>query len=164
MSGSVPRICDACGLRKDADQFAKTSMPRAHPDAQHLVCLACVAMGYSAYDVQGYPCVGCGKKGCLHLSRYSLRMYKNKKMHVTLVCKDCISRCNDIRQKLRRPKSWRCTCPGSRITRVHLAGNEKCMLYPKYAGEKRWPGKNVNVSLEDFQVYERCSKRRKVEK
>jgi hypothetical protein len=47
---------------------------------------------------------------------------------------------------------------------VHFAANEKFELYPKYAGEKRWPGKNVNVCLEDFQVYERCSKRRKVEK
>jgi len=52
-SRCVPRICDACGHRKDADPFARTSMRRATQRAAHLVCLACAAMGYSDCDVQG---------------------------------------------------------------------------------------------------------------
>ena len=102
----------------------------------------------------GVPMRGLWKRGSRQFSKGALKNYK-KEMHVTLVCRDCIGKRHDIRQKLLRPESWRCTCPGTTATRVHFAGNEKCELYPKYAGEKRWPGKNVNVCLLKIFTYTR---------
>ena len=44
-----------------------------------------------------------------------------------------------------------------------IASNIQQLKEQKYAGEKRWPGKGVHVSIEDFQVDGRCSKRRKID-
>ncbi len=50
---------------------------------------------------------------------------------------------------------------GKTNERMHVFGNEKCTLYPQYAGELRWPGSNMKVTLDDYQLCERMRKRKK---
>ena len=52
----------------------------------------------------------------------------------------------------------RCTCRGQQ----HSFANEKCKLYMSQAGERIWPGKNKDVSEEDWHFCERMRKRRKI--
>ena len=156
-------ICRACGLKKDDNQFPQRATFRPTSQEAYSVCPACAALGYSERDVEGYPCVGCRTKGHLQFPLTAIQKYNSRQMLVTLTCNDCIRRCREIRGRLLRPGSWRCTCRGTKDTRVHHAGNEKCELFPQYAGEKRWPGKNMKVSQEELQLLERCTKRRRVD-
>ena len=153
--------CDACGELKAAVNFDSDVLANASKSGRRRVCLACAATGFSPRDVQAYPCVECGKKGHLKFARTALDNYKRPDRHITLLCTDCIDKDKSIQKRLRAKNSLRCTCPGRLASRQHLPSNEKCDLYPRFAGEERWPGKNNDVSREDFRFHERMAKRRK---
>ena len=78
-----------------------------------------------------------------------------------LVCSDCVARHQKIERLLRDKRFLRCTCKGTMKERVHDFSNETCSLYPRYAGEKRWLGKNNDVTYDDYDFCERMRKRRK---
>ena len=93
-----------------------------------------------------YKCAECGDKGHLKFERAMLKKHKTDDRHA-LVCTDCVGRHRAVESRLRDKKAIRCTCKGS----SHNFNNEKCALFPRSAGEKRWPGKNVGVTLDDFE-------------
>ena len=83
--------------------------------------------------------------------------FKRRGRGTALHCKECTARLAALNKKLRDKKAWRCTCKQG----AHDFSNEKCTLYPQRAGEKRWPGKNLEITEEDLAFRERLSKRRK---
>ena len=66
-------------------------------------------------------------------------------------CWSCNARVGLVQRRLKERKAWRCTCGGP----VH---SDKCDLPPTQAHERRWCGKNVDVSDVDAQLW---TKRRK---
>ena len=77
------------------------------------------------------------------------------------MCTDCTRRHQSIEGRLKDKRALRSTCKGQQ----HSYANEKCKLFPKRAGDKPWPGSNVEVTREDWQLCERmrARKRRKAE-
>ena len=73
------------------------------------------------------------------------------------MCTECTQKLLTIEAKLQDKKALRCTCKGQQ----HSYANEKCKLFPKKAGDKRWPGCNLEVTLEDFQFCERMHSRKR---
>ena len=101
------------------------------------------------------------KQGHMKFNRKALENYKKRGKRSTLVCSDCADRHQKIEGILRNKKSIKCTCPGNAKERVHNPNNEKCSLFPRFAGERRWPGSNMDVTLDDFQFCERMRRRQK---
>ena len=121
--------------------------------------------GVSSKDINAYPCAGCGERGHLKFSKYTLRDHKKTGPGHTMLCTDCAQKIQHINGKRKLPAAWKCTCPGSARERMHIYiyiySNEKCQLYPRRAGEKRWPGKNAGVTEEELQFKARLSERQK---
>ena len=122
------------------------------------VCKDCEERGYSPRDVKSYECCGCGPRGHLKFASHQLTHHIQRQSG--LLCIECTRRDTKIRKILALAGSFRCTCPNARRGQ-HLASNEKCALYPSYAGQKKWPGQNKGVSREDHDFHERLIKRRK---
>ena len=74
-----------------------------------------------------------------------------------LVCEECIARLRGLEKTLQENKPWRCTCK----ERHHDFRNEKCDLYPRKAGEKRWAGFNLGVTEADLVFRDRVGKRQR---
>ena len=129
-------------------------------DKRHAVCLRCAARGFSTRDVEPYPCMECGELGHLSFARLTLNNYKRRGRRLQLECTQWCTRHDGIETKLKDKKAIRCTCRGQQ----HSYANEKCKLFPKKAGEKRWPGSNLEgdmeVTLQDFQFCERMRSRK----
>ena len=127
----------------------RTIVTKSAPRALHF--------GFTPRDVKWYKCAECGDKGHMKFDRSVLKNYKREDRHVALVCSDCVDRHRKVESTLRRKESIRCTCKG----REHNASNDKCGLFPRYAGERRWPGSNMDVSFDDFHFCERMRKRKR---
>ena len=151
--------CDACKEKTIATAFDKLLLGNAQKYARCLVCLSCAEKGVSPKDTKMYPCAGCGNRGHLKFSKFTLCKYKKGEHRNTFACLECIQRLQGIDAKLRLPLAWKCTCPGKATEKTHRWSNEKCQLYPQRAGEKRWAGKNTKVTEEDLQFKERMNKR-----
>ena len=86
--------------------------------------------------------------------------YKRRERRKPLACTACCTRQQAIETKLKEKKAIKCTCPGQQ----HSYANEKCKLFPQKAGEKRWPGSNLEghkaVTLEDYHFWERMRARK----
>ena len=102
----------------------------------------------------------CGELGHLSFARKTLDNYKQRSRRIQLVCTQCCTRHDGIETKLKDKKAIRCTCRGQQ----HSYANEKCKLFPQKAGEKRWPGSNLEgdmeVTLEYFHFCERMRSRK----
>jgi hypothetical protein len=155
---SLEITCNACGLKKHVNQFEQTQLSGSEAQDTNCVCLECTASGYSNRDVRGYPCVGCGIKGHRLFSNAAIQTYNRGGLQSNLICSHCMRRSREIRRQLLQSGSWRCTCRKIGWICVHRPANEKCELFPRHAGEKRWPGKNKKVSIDDLALLERCTK------
>ena len=151
-------MCDACQEKKEAAAFDKDVLDNAAKHGRKRVCLACCVRGFTPRDVNSYRCSECGDKGHMHFDRKALEHYKARGRRPALVCTVCTARHRAIEDTLRDNKALRCTCKGKAKDRVHSFSNEKCDLYPTYAGEQRWPGSNLNVSLDEFHFCQRMRK------
>ena len=76
------------------------------------------------------------------------------------MCTECSHRFQAVEARLTDQKAILCTCRGQQ----HSYANEKCKLFTKKAGDKLWPGRNLEVTLEDFQFYERMRARKRQNK
>ena len=97
----------------------------------------------------------------MKFNRSALNNYKERGQRSELVCLDCAERHKKIEGALRDKLAIKCTCKGKQSNRVHIISNEKCSLFPRFAGERRWPGSNMGVAFDDFQFSERMRKRRR---
>ena len=149
--------CDACSQDHNAAAFDKLVLDNAAKHDRRRVCSSCFALGFTPRDVSRYKCAECGDKGHMKFDRSVLKNYKREDRHVALVCSDCVDRHRKVESTLRQKESIRCTCKG----REHNASNDKCGLFPRYAGERRWPGSNMDVSFDDFHFCERMRKRKR---
>ena len=118
----------------------------AHPHS-YLLCNNCKAMGLSKKDNTVYQCTSC--KEMLGEKRFDpdqLQEFKRKRT-TKLDCKICIdgiaTRLKHLEAALKKSKR-RCTC----YQLLHAA---KCPLSPCYFGERRWPGSDGYITLEDSQ-------------
>ena len=123
--------------------------------------IPCFALGYTPRDVERYTCAECGDKGHMKFRRDALKNDKRRGQRSDLVCLDCADRHKEIEGTLKDKKAIRCTCGGKQSNRVHIFSNEKCSLFQRFAGERRWPGSNMGVTADDFQFCERMRKRRR---
>ena len=154
-------LCDACHEEKPGSAFDEDILKHAKARPSKRVCSACEANGLSPKDVNLYRCVGCKERGHQKFPSEALANAKRLDRNTALLCVDCHTKQQDIERILRKRESWRCTCKGPAKDRRHVYSNEKCMLYPTCSGEKRWPGKNMNVTQEQHQFLERVQKRRR---
>ena len=97
----------------------------------------------------------------MKFDRKALEHFKEPDRRSALVCSDCVARHRKVEATLRDKRSIRCTCKGKVKERVHVFSNEKCSLFPLYAGEHRWPGKNLDVTFEEYQFCERMRRRQR---
>jgi len=113
-----------------------------------LVCPDCRARGRTPRDIRLAPCSECKEE-------YGVDKFDEKQWYnfhnldrKRLICTSCrkyhAERLERLKRLVQKPDSWRCTC------RDRLAGHApKCPLTPTRYGERRWPGKNKGVLLED---------------
>ena len=143
------------------DQFNMDVLDNAKKLKRKAVCLACAARGFSPRDVNAYHCAECGEQGHLKFAAQMLDNYKSRGRRAQLVCTECCRRFATIEQNLKEKQALRCTCRGQQ----HSHSNEKCKLYPQKAGEKRWPGCNLEhdkaVTKEDYKFCERMRERKR---
>ena len=87
----------------------------------------------------------------------AVKDFKKRHSKRSLVCLICRGRLKQIDTRIKARDSWRCTCPNSKGGKHHNAGNEKCQLYPRRAGEQRWPGKNhrTPVTKDEYDLWRR---------
>ena len=78
------------------------------------------------------------------------------------MCIDCSAKLDRIQTVMNSKGGLQCTCPGTGKNRVHLPGNEKCDIYPRHMGEKRWPGMNKEVTEDDLRFIDKLPKRRRL--
>ena len=154
--------CDACHIEKKPASFDKHILDNAQKHGRLRVCVTCQENGISPMDINTYTCSGCGQRGHNKFNKKALNNHKNPARSTPIVCFDCSERHDRIQKAIRSEGSLRCTCPGKVKDRVHLPGNEKCDLYPKHMGEKRWPGQNAGVTEDDLRFIDRLSKRRRL--
>ena len=141
-----------------SSSFYKDVLDHAKKHKRKAVCLACAHRGFSPRDVEPHPCMECGELGHLRFARKTLDNYKQRGRRTQLVCTECCTRQQAIEAKLKHKKAIKCTCLGQQ----HSYSNEKCKLYQTKAGEKIWPGKNKEVSEDDWHFVERMRKRQKI--
>ena len=142
--------------------FDPELLGRAKSRKKRRVCFACTKDGYSVRNVDPFLCIWCGFKGHLKFNPKDLKNYKKPGRRAWLVCKDCATRYKKVRHRLDANGSFRCTCTGAGKFQHHLPNNKKCLLYPRFANDSRWPGKNKGVSQEDFHFYENVAKQQKL--
>ena len=126
-------------------------MENATSHGRAAVCLSCQARGFSPKDTTAYPCVNGCNYGHLKFGRDALYKYKSK--GTPAVCTPCQERLADIKKKLARRDAWKCTC------HRHHGHAEKCPLHPQFAGERRWPGKNIGLPEDDYDFYKTWKKK-----
>ena len=96
-------------------------------------------------DAHPYLCTECGGK--FGTQRFDIKDIDNQKNRgiKKLQCKKCknLSAANVtiLRGKVRKSE-WHCKC-------ACLLHTERCPLSPAYFGERRWPGKDKELSAED---------------
>ena len=143
------------------DEFDHKVLEHAKLDKRKAVCPACASRGFSPREVQPDPCIECGEKGHLHFPRQMMVNHKRPGRRTELVCTECSTRLQAIEAKLKDKKAIRCTCRGQQ----HSYAHEKCTLFQKKAGEKRWPGSNLEgdkaVTEEDYKCCERMRWRKR---
>ena len=110
-------------------------------------------------------CPGCMKKLLpTSFKREAIRNFERKITTRPPVCHDCTARMPRIQKGMNARDAYKCTCPYTHKRRHHDASNEKCGLYPRKLGERRWPGKNTGVSEEDHQLWLRLQEWKNNEK
>ena len=150
--------CDACKKKVLVTEFDPGILRNALYHDRHAVCKLCQDNGFSPKDVDTYTCVTCGNHGHGKFPTVALHKWKHGKSQQPLLCKDCQARKQAIQKKLDNPAAWKCTCPGKGKERQHIWSNEKCQLYPTQAGQKRWPGQNVEVSEADDEFVQKIKR------
>ena len=136
--------CDGCHTKKPSTDYNPSVLHNASR-GRKIVCVECIMQGLSPKDVNMYKCDECGDRGHRKFEPGQLQQHKNSKGQKKIVCTDCTDRQKQIERVLRLPKAWKCKCPGKGHDRHHRPENVKCDLVPVRMGEKRWPGKNVEV-------------------
>ena len=130
-------------------------LQNAKKDHTAFICLTCEGRGYST------KINGANTYICSHGCKLGHRLFNTNQLanHIKrgdrLTCLLCQNREKEISQKLHARGAWRCTC-GSQ-----LSHQPKCPLFPTHAHEKRWPGKNKNVSEADWEFWQTAQKQRK---
>ena len=145
--------CVACGKVKGVEAFSKYMLSNAHKHGRLCVCQMCTDLGMTPKDIESYHCAECGDRGHTKFDAVELFKHKRANRHPVIVCCDCKARKRAIGKKLHQRLAWRCKCPG-----IHLPENAKCDLVRTRLGEKRWPGKNNNVTEDDFNFFTRMEK------
>ena len=117
----------------------------------HLVCKTCKAQGKRCWDVTLYSCSACKMQfGCAKFDHADIKYYHIPRAKKKLTCQLCSKHNNDrikvLHARLQKSKMvCKCFCP------IH---RHKCPMSLIYYGEKRWPGADGAISLDDYRFLE----------
>jgi hypothetical protein len=152
--------CAACKGKKTTAAFDQHVLENSRKHKRLLVCKACQGEGYSPRDCTQYSC----DNGCTrgHLGFNGKQLENHKGRGGQLRCLKCMQTAQDrvarLVKTLRLPDSWKCTCKkiaagGRAYAALHnnMGHAEKCLLFPRHFGERRWDGRNNGVTQEDLQ-------------
>ena len=153
--------CDACKHELQEHDFDANIFENAGKHNRNRVCTSCCNKGMSPKDVSKYRCDECGDHGHLKFPYETRRKYTESGGRTKIVCSDCMKRHAQLENLLRQPSSWKCKCPTTSSGKSHNPENVRCDLFESQMGQRRWPGKNMKVSEDDWHFVERMRKRRK---
>ena len=106
-------------------------------------------------------CYGCERHlGTSAFDRKAVYNFRQRPTQRPPTCYTCQERLAIIQRRMDARHAWRCTCVestnrDSKYGRYHVPSNEKCQLYSKRIGERRWPGGNNNVTKGDYNWWRR---------
>ena len=142
--------CDVCKVNYRDNLFSERSLQNHINHNTKLLCKQCLDKGCTTRETTIYRCV----HGCRYgKERFSHRQLQNYHQRGgSLTCIDCQIREGHIRDNLNKSEAWKCTC------KKHFAHDATCQLYPSTPNEKRWPGKNVRVSEEEWLFFTESAK------
>ena len=156
-------MCAACTTQLPKASFDAWIQSHAKQDDRKLVCKSCQENGYSPQDVIHYVCCKGHRAGHKSFKSSDLHNAKRPGRSATgLICTNCRQRQDALVKKLNMKGAWKCTCKDAKALKgkrafmaLHAHHDRRCNLAPIAAGESRWDGKNVGVTLEDVQFLER---------
>ena len=147
--------CFICKAIQGAASFPRNAVENNAKHNSVMICMSCCGRGFSTRDTEPYSCIHGCVVGHRSFKKYALRNHKTPGRHDSLTCNACGLREGEIRKKLNARGSWKCTC-GSQMTH-----QERCLLFPARSGEQRWPGKNKDVSADDWEFIRHAAKRQR---
>ena len=149
--------CAACDKHMKACELDEKTISNYFQQQSNVICKECAEKGCTSRDPTKYKCMGpCQAQ--LGRERFEKNQLKNfiKQRLKTIVCTACLkeedARERRIKATLRAKDAWKCTCK-------KLIHTEKCHLYPKTHGEKRWPGQNKGITEEGLAFLEKRPRR-----
>ena len=127
------------------DDFDHYILDNSQKHGRNSVCRSCLSRGYTVRNITTFKCVH-GHLGGRNLfsKREVDRRCQGSKQEPLRVCLECERKAAEIQKKLKKKDAWRCTC------KVRPFCKETCQLYPAFANEKRWEGKNVGTTEDDL--------------
>ena len=127
--------CSVCQNTLPTSGFPPTQLKNSTRNVT-LRCTAChickgcqKSLSALAFKASSYRC-----KACVANVEYELRSKERR-----------------IQRALKAKDAWRCTC--HKVTH-----SQRCQLFPVFAGERRWLGKNTGVTLEDLEFLAQLQK------
>ena len=150
-------------MAKTRAEFPAQVLRDARGHGRRAVCAACGALGFSPKDIAAYPCTNGCQRGHRHFDATNLMNHKARDDDMTCFsCRADARRAAEIEERreraikkaLRERGSWRCTCRCP----IH---QERCQLFPRQAGERRWPGKNKGVAEDDLAFLDSLDQKRR---
>ena len=137
--------CAACLVMYDKSSWSIHERKNHENQKTSWVCRSCREKGYYPQNVQTYTCQRCKQQ--LGGKKFDSDMLNNFEHHhqPKLVCKECTQNetklVKELHMKLRKSKR-QCNC----FLPLH---KERCPLAPCYHGERRWPGSDGYISIND---------------
>ena len=137
--------CAACNTLYLQSYWSKSERDHHLSKGTRLVCRTCRAKGCTAHDTKLYTCQNCEiQAGSSKFDKVCLQNF-NHQSRSKLICISCSAKAKarerTLKDRLRQSKRI-CKCFG----KIH---QEKCPLTPVYYGDRRWPGSDGYISLED---------------
>ena len=138
--------CSKCKTAYELNYWSKHERQDRRRRVTALVCKACRTMGYHPADLKTYSCQTCQcELGAHRLNKTLLRNYKKPERNNKLQCKQCAALVEERLRRLRlalQQSKRKCKC----FCRIHQS---KCPLTPVVFGERRWPGSDGAISVDD---------------
>ena len=137
--------CAACSTLYLRSFWSKSERENALSLGTPLVCRMCRDRGCTAHDIKLYPCQNCRIDA--GSTKFDKQLLENYKHHgkTKLICISCKAKAKarerTLKDQLRQSaRICKCFC---------LIHQDKCPLTPACHGDRRWPGSDGFISLED---------------
>ena len=157
--------CDVCGEHKERTSFPKSQLLKAWRNKVKR-CRACHRCAMckrdkraESFEGDGDGCKTCRRIYLCHGCESSLAgpLFEDSELRRDLpFCRSCKDRLDAVNEKMADPSAWRCTCSNP----TEWSHADRCTLKRNFAGERRWTGRNVEVSEDDAKLWAKRHKKR----